>query len=74
MNIYYLALLISSIFILFKLIQFKLDKSEEKSIKPAIIDGIVVFISVIVGDYLFKMANPILKESAPVVFTNNPTF
>ena len=74
MYIYYLALLIASIFILIKLVQYKLDKSEEKSIKPALIDGIIVFISVIAGEYLFKIANPVLKEQAPVVFTNNPTF
>jgi len=74
MNIYYLALIITFVFLFFKIIQYKFNKEEEKSIKPAFIDSIIVFISVIIGDFTFQLTNPIMKEAAPQVFTNNPTF
>ena len=74
MNIYYLAGIICLLFLGVKGIEYKYNKDEDKSFKQPIIDTIYIFISVILGDFLFKQINPILKDSSPNVFVDNPSF
>lgn len=74
MNIYYLAGIICLLFVGVKGIEYKYNKDEDKSFKQSIIDTIYIFIAVILGDIIFKQINPILKESGPNVFVDNPSF
>ena len=74
MNIYYLASFITSIFFIFKLIQYRQNKDEDKQIAPLFYDSIVVFLSVILGEFLIKQLEPVLKEEKPNVFVDNPSF
>ena len=53
MNIYYLAGIICVIFLGIKGIEYKYNKDEDKSFKPAIIDTIYIFISDVI---LFQYA------------------
>ena len=74
MNIYYLAGIICLLFLGVKGIEYKYNKDEDKSFKQPIIDTIYIFIAVILGDFLFNQINPILKDSSPHVFVDNPSF
>ena len=74
MNIYYLAGIICFIFLGIKGVEYKYNKDEDKSFKSSIIDTIYIFIAVVLGDVIFKQINPILKESGPHVFVDNPSF
>ena len=74
MNIYYLAGIICFIFLAIKGIEYKYNKDENKSFKLAIIDTIYIFTAVILGDIVIKQINPILKDTDPHVFIDNPSF
>lgn len=74
MNMYYLASLITSIFFIVKLIQYRQNKDEEKKIYPIFYDCIIVFLSVILGEFLITHLKPVLKEEKPNVFVDNPSF
>jgi hypothetical protein len=74
MNIYYFSIAVSSIFFIIKIIQYKYNKDEDKKLSNIIYDSIFVFLSVILGDFLIKTLNPILKEEKPNVFIDNPSF
>jgi cytochrome bd-type quinol oxidase subunit 2 len=74
MNIYYLAGIICVIFLGIKGVEYKYNKDEDKSFKSSIIDTIYVFISIILGDFIITQVNPILKDSGPNVFIDNPSF
>ena len=74
MNIYYLASLITSIFFIVKLIQYRQNKDEEKQLAPIFYDCVIVFLSVILGEFLINQLKPVLKEEKPNVFVDNPSF
>ena len=74
MNIYYLAGIICLLFLGIKGIEYKYNKDENKNFKLAIIDTIYIFMSIMLGDVIFKQLNPLLQDSTPNVFVDNPTF
>lgn len=74
MNIYTLAVLITAIFFFLKVLYFKFDKNEDKSMKPILIDSILVFICTIGADFLLSLTSPSLSNVDTKVFVDNPTF
>jgi len=74
MNIYTLAVLLTAIFFFLKVIHFKFDKSEDKSMKPILIDSILVFICTIGADFLLSLTTPGLSQVDTKVFVDNPSF
>ena len=76
-NIFIIALLISIIFFLSKIMEFKVLKSEEhnKPIKFILRDTLLVYFSVIVGYYTIEQITPtVTKNKATPAFTNTPDF
>ena len=74
MNIYYLAAIICSIFLLIKGLEFKYNKDENKNFKPIIIDTLYIFLSVVAADTILTQLQPIIKDTEPKVFIDNPSF
>lgn len=74
MNIYTLAVLITSIFFFLKVIHFKFDKNEDKSMKPILIDSTLVFICTIGADFLLSLTTTGLSQVDTKVFVDNPSF
>ena len=69
------ATIISVIYLLVKFLEMRYVLDEDKSPKTLIRDAVVVFISVLIGDYAagqFAGQNP--GNVAPDVFVGNPEF
>ena len=69
------ATIISVIYLLVKFLEMRYVLDEDKSPKTLIRDAVVVFISVLIGDYAagqFAGQNP--ENVAPDVFVGNPEF
>ena len=79
-NVYFISILISIIFLVFKIIDIKLLKREELVLKVVVRDMMVVFLSVFLGMFVSEQIGEIsvskMFDSKETVsaFTNNPEF
>jgi hypothetical protein len=75
-NIFVFATIISVVFFISKFIEMRFVEKESKPLKLLIRDTLLVYFSVIVGNFLVDQLIPVinLTDSAPVVFTDNPEF
>ena len=77
-NILMVASCIAFIYLLIKLIDIKYIKKEEKPLKVLLIDSIIVFISVIIGNILLEQFGNYnssgISKSVPIAFTSTPDF
>lgn len=79
-NIFVLAGIISVVFVLAKLAEQKfIDKDKEsKPIKLLVRDALVVYISVVSGDFILDQLKPFIEvettTGTPEVFVDNPDF
>lgn len=77
-NIYIIAIIISLLFMIFKYIEYRQSTDENKSLKPLFKDGIIIFICIIGGNYIYKNVlsgyNPQDGGKPTLVFTDNPEF
>ena len=75
-NIFVFATIISVVFFISKFIEMRFIEKESKPLKLLIRDTLLVYFSVIVGNFLVDQLIPVinLTDSAPVVFTDNPEF
>ena len=76
MNIYVFSLLCCILFLSFKIINNKyIKKDNNLPIKPIIKDCIIIFISIIIVDFLYnKYLNNQKKNNDIAVFTDSPNF
>ncbi len=75
MSIFLTAGIISFIYILFKFVEMRVILKENKPLKLLLRDTILVYLSIIMGNFVIEQVYPVSKQaSAPQVFTNNPDF
>ena len=82
-NIFLVAGVISAIFFIAKFLEMRYIDEEPEPLKLLIRDSLLVYVSVIIGDFIVEQLNPVIQENitnpmssnlAPMVFTDNPPF
>ncbi len=77
-NIFLVAGIISVIFFLGKFLEMRYVDKEPKPLKFLVRDSLLVYISVVTGNFVLEQLNPVINEieipSAPLAFTDNPPF
>ena len=74
-NIFMIAGVISVIYLISKFIEMRFVDKESKTLKLLIRDTILVYFSVLFGNFIIEQLKPItLENSVPHVFTDNPGF
>ena len=75
-NIFLVAGIISVIFFLGKFLEMRYVDKEPKPLKFLVRDSLLVYISVVTGNFVLEQLNPVINEieipSAPLAFTDNP--
>ena len=76
-NIFIIAGLISFVFFVCKFIEMRFIDKESKPLKFLIRDTLVVYFSVLIGNFILEQLKPAIKEGGagpPEVFTDSPDF
>jgi hypothetical protein len=79
-NIFVVAGVISVIFFVVKFIEMRFVDKESKPLKFLIRDSLLVYFSVIAGNFVLDQLKPVIHEGGeaavtnPAVFTDNPGF
>lgn len=77
-NIFLVAGVISVIFLIGKFLEMRYVDKEPKPLKLLIRDTLLVYVSIIFGNFIVEQLNPVINEidvpSAPLAFTDNPPF
>jgi hypothetical protein len=77
-NIFLIAGIISVIFLIAKFLEMRYIDKEPKPLKYLIRDTLLVYLSVITGNFIVDQLKPIINESVapvvPIAFTDNPPF
>jgi hypothetical protein len=79
-NIFVVAGVISVIFFVVKFIEMRFVDKESKPLKFLIRDSLLVYFSVIAGNFVLDQLKPVIQEGGeavvtnPAVFTDNPGF
>ena len=78
-NIFLVAGIISVIFFIVKFLEMQYIEKESKPLKVLIKDTLVVYVSIVAGNFVYEQVTPALAEnvvgtSAPIAFTDNPPF
>ena len=73
------ALIISIVFFIVKFIEMRFVDNEPKPLKLLVRDTLVVYFSVICGNFILEQVEPMLNNGAEIskatqVFTGNPEF
>ena len=74
-SIFISALVISIVYIIFKFLEMRLILKEAKPLKFMLRDSIIVYFSVLIGNFVMGQMEPLKNMSKQVsVCTDNPTF
>jgi hypothetical protein len=78
-NIFIIAAIISVVFFISKFIEMRFIEKETKPLKFLLRDYLLVYFSVVFGDFVFGHINPMIKggtsgSTVTQVFTDNPGF
>jgi len=78
-NIFVVAAIISVIFFIVKFLEMRFVDKESKPLKLLVRDTLVVYVSIIAGNFVYEQVTPAISEnvvgtSAPIAFTDNPPF
>ena len=74
-NIFVVAAVISVIFLICKFIEMRFVDKESKPLKLLIRDTVVVYFSVISGNFIMEQLSPVMQKGGITpVFTDNPEF
>ena len=78
-KIFVIAAIISVIFLISKFIEMRFVEKETKPLKLLIRDALLVYFSVVFGDFVIGQINPMIKggsnaSTVTPVFTDNPGF
>ncbi len=73
------ALIISIVFFIVKFVEMRFVDNEPKPLKLLVRDTLVVYFSVIFGNFILEQVAPMLNDGAEIskvtpVFTDNPGF
>ena len=79
MNIFMISGIISFVFLIVKFLEMRFVDKESKPLKLLIRDSLLVYFSVIAGNFVIDQLKPIIQEggeisTSPAVFTDNPGF
>jgi hypothetical protein len=77
-NIFLVAGVISVIFFVAKFLEMRYIEKDSKPLKILIRDSLVVYVSVVFGNFIIEQLNPVIKDNiipeSPIAFTDNPPF
>ena len=78
-NIFLLAGVISVIFLLAKFVEMRFIEKESKPLKLLVRDTLLVYFSVISGNFILEQMKPVIQEGGPIpsnpaVFVGDPNF
>ena len=78
-NIFYISAIISISFFIIKFIEMRFIEKESKPLKFLLRDTLLVYFSVILGNFVIEQINPILNGGSnssnhTPIFTDNPGF
>ena len=78
-NIFIIAGVISITFIISKFIEMRFIEKENKPLKILVRDALLVYFSVIIGNFVLEQLNPIIQNAGNTsnitpIFTDNPGF
>ena len=77
-NVFVVAGIITVIFVLIKIAEMKVIDKEDKPMKLLVRDALVVYISVVCGDFMLDQLQPFISTesiaSSPEVFVDTPDF
>jgi hypothetical protein len=77
-NIFFVAAIMSLIFFIIKFLEMRYVDKEPKPLKFLIRDSLVVYFSVVIGNFILGQVEPAINEtivpSIPMAFTDNPPF
>ena len=77
-NIFLMAGLVSIVFFIIKFVEMRFIDKENKPLKLLVRDSLVVYVSVVAGDFVVGQLSPFLDETvalqAPNAFVDNPPF
>ena len=78
-NIFVVAAVISVIFLISKFIEMRFIEKETKPLKFLLRDSLLVYFSVVFGDFIVGQINPMIQggsiaSTVTPVFTDNPGF
>jgi hypothetical protein len=78
-NIFLIASIISIIFFIGKFIEMRFIERENKPLKLLVRDSLLVYFSVILGDFIINQVSPIINGGngnsvITPIFTDNPEF
>jgi len=78
-NIFVVAGIIAIIFFIAKFLEMRFIEKESKPLKFLIRDTLVVYVSVVAGNFVYEQVTPALSESAitssaPIAFTDEAPF
>jgi hypothetical protein len=74
-SIFITAAVISFFYFFFKFIEMRFILKENKSLKSILRDTIIVYFSVLTGNFILEQMGPLKNLTAtPAIFTNAPDF
>lgn len=77
-NIFFVAGFISVIFFIAKFLEMRYIDKETKPLKFIIRDTLLVFVSVVAGNFVIEQVSPVVNdivpETIPMAFTDNAPF
>lgn len=77
-NIFLISGIISVIFFISKFLEMRYIDKEPKPLKFLIRDTLLVYVSVVIGNFVIDQLKPIINETVvennPLAFTDNPPF
>jgi hypothetical protein len=78
-NIFVVAAIIAVIFFIVKFLEMRFVDKESKPLKFLIRDTLLVYVSVVAGNFVYEQVTPAVSEaisstSQPIAFTDNPPF
>jgi hypothetical protein len=74
-SIFLTAIAISIIYIIFRFIEMRFFLKENIPLKVLFRDTLLVYLSVLLGDFVLNQINPMsIINNQPEIFTNDPSF
>ena len=77
-SIFIIAAVISLTFLVIKFLEMRYIDNEPKPLKLLVRDTLLVYVSVVCGNFIIEQLQPVLNEvdiqDNPMVFTDNPSF
>lgn len=76
-SVFVIAISVSIAYLLFKFVEYKYILKENKPLKVLFRDTLIVYLSVVMGNFVLTQLNPItssISNVKPEIYTNDPGF